>query len=183
MSRSTPRRTVLAGALPIAALALTLAACGSSSRSSYTTTPSSPASSAPSSSSGDAETIGTSTGSMGTYLTGDGGRAVYLWVADHGAASSCTSACASVWPPVTTDGAPKAGSGVTASDLGTIKRADGSTQVTYGGHPLYYYAPDASKGQTSGQGSNSFGAKWWLVSPAGSAITGSGSSGASNPSY
>lgn len=110
---------------------------------------------------------------MGTYLTGDNGRAVYLWAADHGATSNCTSACASVWPPVTTDGAPKPTGGVKASDLGTIKRSDGTTQVTYQGHPLYYYAPDTSKGQTTGQGSNSFGAKWWLVSPSGAAITGS----------
>ena len=168
MTHSMTRRTVLAGALPVAALALSLSACGSSSSNGYNTTPtSSPTSS------GEAEIVGTTSGPMGTYLTGDDGRAVYLWVADHGATSQCTNACASVWPPVTTDGAPKATGGVKASDLGTIKRSDGTTQVTYQGHPLYYYAPDTAKGQTTGQGSNSFGAKWWLVSPAGSAITGS----------
>ncbi|GAC1381075.1 MAG: lipoprotein [Marmoricola sp.] len=179
MSRSNPRRFVVAGALPVAALAVTLAACGSGG-SGYNYGPAGASSPSASTSEGS-ETIGITTGSVGTYLTGDGGRSVYLWMGDRGAASSCSSACASVWPPVTTSGAPKAGSGVKASDLGTIKRSDGSTQVTYGGHPLYYYAPDASKGQTTGQGSTSFGAQWWLVSPTGSAITQT-SSGSSSPS-
>lgn len=70
-----------------------------------------------------------------------------------------------------------------SSDLGTVKRSDGSTQVTYKGHPLYYFAGDSGAGQTNGQGSNGFGAKWWLVSPAGSSITGGGSGGASSGGY
>jgi hypothetical protein len=55
--------------------------------------------------------------------------------------------------------------------LGTTKRADGTTQVTYVGHPLYYFVKDTSAGMTAGQGSNSFNATWWLVTPAGKAIT------------
>jgi hypothetical protein len=62
-----------------------------------------------------------------------------------------------------------------AAELGTTKRSDGSMQVTYNGHPLYYYEGDTAAGQTTGQGSNGFGAKWWLVTPSGSAITGSNS--------
>jgi hypothetical protein len=77
---------------------------------------------------------------------------------------------------VTTTGNPTAGAGVTASDLGTTKRSDGSEEVTYKGHPLYYFVADKSAGQIKGQGSNSFGAKWWLVAPSGSAITTGGSS-------
>jgi hypothetical protein len=78
-----------------------------------------------------------------------------------------------------------------ASDLGTITRSDGTKQVTYDGHPLYYYAGDSGSGMASGQGSDSFGAKWWLVSPSGSDVTASvssftvsssGASGASAPS-
>ena len=60
-----------------------------------------------------------------------------------------------------------------ASDLGTITRSDGTKQVTYDGHPLYYYAGDSGAGMASGQGSDSFGAKWWLVSPSGSDVTAS----------
>jgi predicted lipoprotein with Yx(FWY)xxD motif len=97
-------------------------------------------------------------------------------VADAMNKSSCSSACAQLWPPVTASGKPTASAGVSAADLGTIKRSDGSEQVTYKGHPLYYYAPDKSAGSTTGQGTNSFGAKWWLVAPSGSAITSGGSS-------
>ena len=57
------------------------------------------------------------------------------------------------------------------SDLGTIARAGGGRQVTYNGHPLYFFAGDSGPGQTNGQGSDSFGAKWWLVAPSGSQIT------------
>jgi hypothetical protein len=67
-----------------------------------------------------------------------------------------------------------------SADLGTITRSDGKKQVTYKGHPLYYYAADSSPGQTSGQGLNQFGAKWWLVAPSGTAITSSGSGGSSS---
>ena len=63
--------------------------------------------------------------------------------------------------------------------LGSITRADGSKQVTYNGHPLYYYVADKSASMTTGQGSNSFGAKWWLVSAQGAAITKGASSGGS----
>jgi hypothetical protein len=86
---------------------------------------------------------------------------------------------------VTTTGNPTAGTGVTASDLGMTKRSDGSEEVTYMGHPLYYFVADKSSGQTKGQGSNSFGAKWWLVAPSGSAITtgASSSGGATGRAY
>ncbi len=64
---------------------------------------------------------------------------------------------------------------MTASELGTTARADGSKQVTYKGHPLYYFIADRSAGSTKGQGSDSFGAKWWLLTPSGTAITTGGS--------
>jgi predicted lipoprotein with Yx(FWY)xxD motif len=72
---------------------------------------------------------------------------------------------------VTTKGAPTAGSGAQAKLLGTTKRSDGTTQVTYAGHPLYTFAGDTGAGQLNGQGSNGFGALWWAVSPAGATIT------------
>jgi hypothetical protein len=99
------------------------------------------------------------------------GKSVYLWVKDGKNMSACSGACAGAWPPVPATGSVTAGSGVTASDLGTITRSDGTKQVSYDGHPLYYFSGDSAAGQTNGQGSDGFGAKWWLVSPAGAQIT------------
>jgi predicted lipoprotein with Yx(FWY)xxD motif len=64
-----------------------------------------------------------------------------------------------------------ASSGVTASDLGTISRSDGTKQVTYGGHPLYYYSRDTGAGQTNGEGLTAFGAAWYLLAPSGQQVT------------
>ena len=98
------------------------------------------------------------------------GRSLYLWEADQGAKSACDGPCAEAWPPVTTVGEPQAGDGVDAKLLGTSKRADGTLGVTYNGHPLYYFQGDAEAGQANGQGSDGFGAPWWVVSPKGVAI-------------
>jgi predicted lipoprotein with Yx(FWY)xxD motif len=175
------------GAAALVGVALVVAACGSSSSSSSsasaTTAASSASQSAPASGSGVAAkgvVIGTAHGSAGVYLTGQSGRAVYLWVADSNDKSVCSGACAQAWPPVVTTATPTAGSGVTAGDLGMITRAGGQKQVTYKGHPLYYFVADRTAGTDHGQGSNSFGAKWWLVTPAGAAITAGGASSASS---
>ena len=96
---------------------------------------------------------------------------MYLWDADSMNKSMCSGACAGAWPPVTATGHVTAADGAKAADLGAITRSDGSKQVTYLGHPLYYFAGDSGSGQTNGQGSDSFGAKWWLVAPGGTKIT------------
>jgi hypothetical protein len=83
---------------------------------------------------------------------------------------------------VTASGTVAGSGGVTAGELGTITRSDGTKQVTYDGHPLYYYAGDSGAGQDNGQGSDGFGAKWWLVAPSGSAITSSVTLSGSAPS-
>jgi len=114
--------------------------------------------------------VGTRSGDLGTYLTDGAGRTLYLFAADKTKKSTCTGACAASWPPLITKGKPTAQGKAKAGKLGTSKRADGSRQVTYGGHPLYYYAGDSSAGQTNGQGSTAYGARWWVVSPAGKAI-------------
>jgi len=80
-------------------------------------------------------------------------------------------ACAQSWPPVITTGSPNAGSGTKGADLGTTTRSDGRKQVTYNGHPLYFFLGDQTPGATYGQGNDSFGAKWWLVAPSGVAVT------------
>jgi len=84
--------------------------------------------------------------------------------------SACAGACAAAWPVDNSSGTPKAGSGVKASLLGTIKRSDNTPQVTYNHHPLYYYSGDSGVGQQNGQGLNAFGAAWFLVAPAGGKV-------------
>jgi predicted lipoprotein with Yx(FWY)xxD motif len=108
----------------------------------------------------------------GSFLTDGSGRAVYLWTKDSMNKSACMGACAGAWPPVEAKGTLTVSGGAKPSDLGTITRSDGSKQVTYDGHPLYYFAGDSGSGQVSGQGSDGFGAKWWLVAPTGAQITG-----------
>lgn len=152
----------------VAAPALLLAACSGSGYSGSGGSSSAPSATARST------TVETRSGALGTYLTDGSGRTLYLFVADHAGQSACSGACASAWPPLTSNGAPAASGAAKAGMLTTISRSDGSKQVSYGGHPLYYFAGDTAAGQTSGQGINGFGAKWWVVSPAGSSITRSG---------
>lgn len=167
-------------AAPLAAVAVLAAACGSTASSSPAAAPTGSATTA-GAAAGAALTIDTHSGPSGTYLTDSTGRTLYLWAADTGMASTCSGSCASAWPPVTSSATPTAGSGVTAGQLGLSKRSDGTEQVTYDGHPLYYYAGDSAAGQTSGQGSTAFGAAWWIVSPSGSAITAGAAGAASSP--
>lgn len=125
-------------------------------------------------------TITTKSGSAGTYLTDGSGHSVYLWVKDPSGKSVCSGSCAGAWPPVPASGKVAASGGAETSYLGSITRSDGTKQVTYDGHPLYYFAGDSSAGQTSGQGSDGFGAKWWLVAPSGAQITGTAPSSPSS---
>jgi len=182
------RRTAkfrIGGVAALATAALIVAGCGSSSSSSSSAAaaPAAATSAASTTSSAAAATgvtIKTAKDSAGTYLAGPNGHALYLWVADSGGKSACSGACAHAWPPLVTNGNPSAGSGVNASDLGTIMRSDGTEQVTYKGHPLYYFIADTSAGSTRGQGSEGFGAKWWLIAPSGTAITAGATTSASS---
>ena len=158
-----------AGAGGVLGIALLATACGSGNGS---TTGAAAGGSSASSAPG-ATVIETASSSAGTLLTNGSGRAVYLWVKDSGGVSHCSGACAAAWPPVTAAGKVTASGGAKASDLGTITRSDGTRQVTYDGHPLYYFAGDSGPGMASGQGADQFGAKWWLVAPSGSDVTGS----------
>jgi predicted lipoprotein with Yx(FWY)xxD motif len=107
---------------------------------------------------------------VGTVLVGPNGRTLYLFEKDKGTTSSCAGECASVWPPLLTDGKPSAGAGVSAAMLGTTKAAGGKTMVTYNGHPLYYYVSDTKPGQTAGQGLDQFGAEWYVLGANGSKL-------------
>ena len=107
---------------------------------------------------------------LGRILVDSKGITLYDFVQDKGTMSSCYGACATLWPPLITKGKPIAGPGVRASLLGTTKRKDGKLEVTYNGHPLYYFVTDRRPGQTTGQGVDQFGAPWWVLSPAGKEI-------------
>ena len=121
-------------------------------------------------SSGAVASISTGSSSLGRILVDGKGRTLYLFEKDRQGRSACSGSCATYWPPVLTHGKPAARRGVRASLLGTIRRADGTTQVTYAGHPLYRYLPDTKPGQTNGQDSHDFGAGWYVLSPAGKKI-------------
>ena len=107
---------------------------------------------------------------LGATLVDSHGRTLYLFEKDTTTASTCDGACASVWPPLTTNGKPQAQAGISAAKLGTTKRNDGKVEVTYAGHPLYYYVSDTEPGQLSGEGLDQFGATWDAVAPSGKGI-------------
>jgi predicted lipoprotein with Yx(FWY)xxD motif len=107
---------------------------------------------------------------LGRILVDQRGITLYDFPPDKGKISVCYGACAALWPPLITRGKPIAGRGVRASLLGTTKRRDGKLQVTYRGHPLYFFVSDRRPGQTTGQGINQFGGPWWVLSPAGKEI-------------
>jgi predicted lipoprotein with Yx(FWY)xxD motif len=107
---------------------------------------------------------------FGRVLVDEHGRTLYDFPPDKGTMSVCYGACAALWPPLTTKAKPHAGPGVRHSLLGTTRRSDGTLEVTYGGHPLYYYVADRKRGQFSGQGLDQFGAPWWVISPTGTEI-------------
>jgi predicted lipoprotein with Yx(FWY)xxD motif len=170
----------MAAAACAAGIALAATACSSGSGSagaaapaaSSATAQTSSAAPAQASSSAAAMTIGLASvsGIDGKFLASGHGRTMYLWEADKSSTSTCSGACAATWPPVITTGAPMAGSGVEQSLLGTSKRSDGTEQVTYNGHPLYYFAADTGAGMAKGQGSKEFGADWYVVNAKGSKI-------------
>jgi predicted lipoprotein with Yx(FWY)xxD motif len=105
---------------------------------------------------------------LGSYVAGKDGLALYIFTRDSGGTSNCNDDCAASWPPLTVTMADDvtSGAGVTA-ELGTITRADGSLQVTLGGHPLYYFASDKAAGDVKGQGLNDV---WFLAAPDGSGV-------------
>jgi predicted lipoprotein with Yx(FWY)xxD motif len=110
---------------------------------------------------------------FGQYLADSAGNPLYVFDADKPAkggkpaTSACTGKCADAWPPFS--GKPAAGaSGLKASLLGTIKRADGSSQTTYNGYPLYTFVRDKSTtGEPQGEGLEAFGGEWYLMQPSG----------------
>ena len=107
---------------------------------------------------------------LGRILVDSRGHTLYLFERDKNGKSACTGQCATFWPPLITAAKPHAGAGVKASLLGETKRSDGRMQVTYNHHPLYFFAKDTKKGQTTGENLDAFGAEWYAVSPAGTTV-------------
>jgi predicted lipoprotein with Yx(FWY)xxD motif len=109
------------------------------------------------------------TSPLGRIIVDHAGRTLYLFEKDTPGSSACYGTCAGIWPPLTTTTKVTPAAGLTAR-VGTFKRSDGTMQVTYNGHPLYYYVGDASAGQTKGQALDQFGAEWYVLAPTGNKV-------------
>lgn len=164
------RRALLAtGACGV--LAATAVGCGNSSNDSSSTAADAPATTAAASTSGSTGEVELADSGLGQILVGGDGHTLYLFESDtSGDGSTCAGDCAAAWPPLTSRGRPKAGSGVDAAKLTTFKRDDGTTQVAYNGHPLYNYAEDEASGDTNGNDSDEFGGKWYAMTAAGDSV-------------
>ena len=163
--RSTARLTVA-----LAAAGLFAAACGGSSSGNNAKVASNNQPSSAATSAGAKVSITTHKGPAGTYLTDSQGKSLYMFALDSGGQSMCSGSCATHWPPLSGASAQTNGA-ANAAQAATIQRGDGTTQITYAGHPLYYYAGDASPGDTNGQGLNQDGGQWWLVAPSGKPLS------------
>jgi predicted lipoprotein with Yx(FWY)xxD motif len=162
------------GVAAVALASLGLAACGSSSKST------SSGSARPTTGNGQAATIGVAKTKLGSVLVDAQGRTLYLFRKDAGTTSECTGACATFWPPLSATGTPTTDAAAKASLVGTSTRSDGTTQVTYNGHPVYQYSGDHSPGDTNGEGINAFGGLWYALSGAGKQVTGSSANSSGN---
>jgi predicted lipoprotein with Yx(FWY)xxD motif len=107
---------------------------------------------------------------LGKILVNSKGHTLYLFMKDRNGKSACNGQCAKFWPPLLAKGMPTAGPGVKKALVATTRRSNGSRQVTYNRHPLYAYVLDKRAGQTRGEGTLAFGARWWAVSARGTAV-------------
>ena len=164
--------------IAVAAMALIAAGCGSSSDDSSTSSGSGGgggayggggASTKPASSTGSGVVSVDDNAKLGKIIVDSQGNTLYYFKKDtqNGDASTCSGACAQVWPPYTASGSPKAQNGASASMLATIKRSDGGSQVTYNGWPLYTYVGDKAPGDTNGNDLEQFGDEWYALTPQG----------------
>jgi predicted lipoprotein with Yx(FWY)xxD motif len=117
-----------------------------------------------------APTLTVHSSGFGQVLFDGRGFVLYAFTKDPRGRSACTGACAKAWPPYAVKGAVRAGPGVKASLLGTIRRSTGSRQVTYAGRPLYYYVGDQKPGQIRCQNVSEFGGLWLVVRASGKLV-------------
>lgn len=119
---------------------------------------------------------------VGKVVVDGSGRTLYLFARDGRNVSRLSAAGRAIWPPFTAATLPAATGGASAAQIGTVSATGGARQITYNGHPLYYYVGDHGPGQVNGQGLNQFGARWYVLSGAGAAITSAASSGSASQS-
>jgi predicted lipoprotein with Yx(FWY)xxD motif len=167
MANIPSRARCLVAIAPLGA-ALALAACGGTATSKSAAPVSSTSGSARPGPAGIQLSVRPS--QYGQILRDGTDRTIYLFTHDRSDSSTCSGACAAAWPPVLTTAAPSAATGISARLLGTTHRSDGTLQVTYRGHPLYYYVNDVKPGQILCQNVDEFGGTWLVVSPQGAAI-------------
>jgi predicted lipoprotein with Yx(FWY)xxD motif len=149
-------------------------ACGGGSatqaeRSSRATPPAEVSPAAPSSTSppaADGTAITTSDSEFGVMLFDERGQAIYLFDRETSEQPDCYADCAAAWPPVLTTGDPQATGDVRPDRLGTVQRSDGTAQVTYAGHPLYFYAHEGP-GEVLCHDVVEYGGTWLVVTPEG----------------
>lgn len=108
---------------------------------------------------------------LGNILVDGKGRTLYLFLADKANRSTLSHAGLAVWPAYTSATKPQVGGGISAAHVASVKQANGRRQVTFYGHPVYYFIGDKSAGETNGQGLNEFGARWYVLSSHGAAVT------------
>lgn len=176
----TRTRSIVLGAT-LAAAAMVLAACSNGSSSAAAAGAYGGGSTSTSSAGGaTTATVGTAdVGQLGTVLVDGTGRTLYIFKNDTGTSSTCSGDCAATWPALVTSGAASAGMGVKSAILGTTTRDDGTTQVTYAGHPVYLYSGDTAAGDANGQG---IGGVWFAVTAAGTPASAMGGSSSSSSS-
>jgi predicted lipoprotein with Yx(FWY)xxD motif len=148
------RRLILGGVIAVAALGV--AGTGVALAESGNGTATSGGYGAPPSTAGSDGTVTTARTGLGQTLVDGRGRTLYVFEADTGKASTCYGACASAWPPAAAPAAPHTTGAASAVLVGTVGRTDGTRQLTYNHHPLYYYAGDAAAGDTTGQALRQF---------------------------
>jgi len=115
-------------------------------------------------------TVTTARTGLGRIIVDGRGRSLYLFEKDAHGRSACSGVCTAYWPPLLTNGRSIAIKGAKPSLLGSIRRADGSRQVSYAGHPVYFFSGDTRPGQTNGEGLKDFGAGWYVLTPSGKKI-------------
>jgi predicted lipoprotein with Yx(FWY)xxD motif len=158
--------TLVISAAALLTTVLIAAGCGSSAGGSAYGSGQPPTTAKPS----RAATVGVADSALGRIIVNNAGLTLYVFEKDANGRSACSGQCGRYWPPLLTNAKPGARVGVTQSLLGTTRRANGTAQVTYAGHPLYRFFEDRKPGETKGEGSQDFGAEWDVLSPAGEQI-------------
>jgi predicted lipoprotein with Yx(FWY)xxD motif len=159
------RRTALVVPAALAGLALLLSACSGGPGSGVTTLSGTPTTDS-------SLTLTLQHSPVGPILATGGGNTLYDFVPDTATHSACTSTvCIFQWPPLVTSGPVRVGKGIDRALVGTLHRPDGSTQLSYGGHPLYTYNGDVAPGVVMGQAINQDGGLWYVLNAKGMQIT------------